>query len=62
MTVSRVWEIEMTARSPISHRGELIGLVAADAFEVVEPGAVLLGDRLPPLCDGVVHRQQSITA
>lgn len=28
MTVSRVWEIEMTARSPISHRGELIGTTA----------------------------------
>jgi hypothetical protein len=28
VTVSRVWEIEMTARSPISHRGELIGTTA----------------------------------
>ncbi|WP_213578559.1 RAMP superfamily CRISPR-associated protein [Rhodococcus sp. USK13] len=28
MSVSRVWEIEMTAKSPISHRGELIGTTA----------------------------------
>ncbi|WP_259465725.1 hypothetical protein [Rhodococcus opacus] len=28
MTVTRVWEIEMAARSPISHRGELIGTTA----------------------------------
>ena len=28
MTVSRLWEIEMTAKSPISHRGELIGTTA----------------------------------
>ncbi|MDV6247034.1 hypothetical protein [Rhodococcus opacus] len=28
MSVTRLWEVEMTARSPISHRGELIGTTA----------------------------------
>ncbi|EKT79054.1 hypothetical protein WSS_A29229 [Rhodococcus opacus M213] len=38
MTVSRVWEIEMTARSPISHRGELIGTTAIGRrMKVLQP-------------------------
>ncbi|WP_009480256.1 RAMP superfamily CRISPR-associated protein [Rhodococcus sp. JVH1] len=38
MTVSRVWEIEMTARSPISHRGELIGTTAIGRrMKIIQP-------------------------
>ena len=38
MTVSRVWEIEMTAKSPISHRGELIGTTAIGRrMKIIQP-------------------------
>ncbi|MGV9867248.1 RAMP superfamily CRISPR-associated protein [Rhodococcus koreensis] len=38
MTLSRMWEIEMTARSPISHRGELIGATAIGRrMKIVQP-------------------------
>jgi hypothetical protein len=33
-----MWEIEMTARSPISHRGELIGTTAIGRrMKIVQP-------------------------
>ncbi|QYA99727.1 hypothetical protein I1A62_00630 (plasmid) [Rhodococcus sp. USK10] len=38
MTVTRMWELEMTARSPISHRGELIGTTAIGRrMKVLQP-------------------------
>ncbi|MYV31995.1 hypothetical protein GQ649_32885 [Rhodococcus sp. DSM 6344] len=38
MSVSRMWDVEMTARSPISHRGDMIGTTALlRRMKIIQP-------------------------
>ena len=54
MTVTRVWEIDMTAKSPISHRGELIGTTAIGRrMKILQPDGSV---ELVPVISGNAFR------
>ena len=53
MSVSRVWEIEMVARSPISHQGETIGGTALfRRMKIIQPDGSI---ELVPVVLSLIH-------